>query len=209
MVLRFRRSTVVLVIGLLVIGAYVLASLAYGDVTMAGLGLGSPDWASTIGYAAGGLVITVAYSPLADRLASYWFEKPPTLESFRGIQQSKAQLITGIVLAWLLGGILEELVARGIILRSVDALLTPWLTPSFAAVLAMVIAAAGAGLLHSYQGPRAVLIITQLSFLFGVLFVVSGYNLWTVMICHGLYDTIAFIRFAGKKSKYSELDKQN
>jgi membrane protease YdiL (CAAX protease family) len=61
--------------------------------------------------------------------------------------------------------------------------------------------------MHFYQGPRAVLIIAQLSVLFGILFVISGYNLWAVMICHGLYDTIAFIRFARKKSRYSHVEK--
>jgi membrane protease YdiL (CAAX protease family) len=60
--------------------------------------------------------------------------------------------------------------------------------------------------MHSYQGPRAMLLITQLSLLLGVLFVVSGYNLWAVMLCHGLYDSIAFIKFATKKSKYSQID---
>ena len=67
-------------------------------------------------------------------------------------------------------------------------------------------AALGAGVVHFYQGPRAVVIITQLSVLFGVLFVLSGYNLWSVMLCHGLYDTVTFIRFAARKSKYSDLD---
>ncbi len=75
-----------------------------------------------------------------------------------------------------------------------------------AVAVAVCIAALGAGAMHSYQGPRAMLIITQLSILFGVLFVVSGYNLWAVMICHGLYDTIAFIRFATRRSCYSQLD---
>ncbi|MFT3895878.1 MAG: CPBP family intramembrane metalloprotease [Anaerolineales bacterium] len=74
---------------------------------------------------------------------------------------------------------------------------------SIATALAILIAAIGAGSLHSYQGPRAVLIITQLSILFGILFVVSGYNLWPVIICHGLYDTIAFIRFTNKTSRYA------
>jgi hypothetical protein len=60
--------------------------------------------------------------------------------------------------------------------------------------------------MHSYQGPRAMLLITQLSLLLGVLFVVSGYNLWAVMLCLGLYDSIAFIKFATKKSKYSQID---
>ncbi len=52
----------------------------------------------------------------------------------------------------------------------------------------------------------AMVIISQLSALFGILFVISGYNLWAVMLCHGLYDTIAFVRFANKQSKYSDLD---
>ncbi len=60
--------------------------------------------------------------------------------------------------------------------------------------------------MHLYQGLRAVIIVTQLSVLFGVLFVGSGYNLWAVILCHGLYDTIAFVRFANKKSNYSRLD---
>jgi hypothetical protein len=48
--------------------------------------------------------------------------------------------------------------------------------------------------------------VTQLSVLFGVPFVISGENLWTVVLCHGLYDTVAFIRFANRSSKYSNLD---
>jgi len=209
-IVRFRHSTIVLIAGLFVVGSYTLVSLAYGNVTLDELGLGIPkSWLATIGFAVVGLGVVLAYSPLADRLASRWFEKPPTLESFRAIQQSKANLFAGIVAAWLLGGILEELVARGIVLRSVESLLVPWLLKPLATGIAVCIAAVGAGVLHFYQGPRAVVIITQLSILFGVLFVVSGYNLWTVMLCHGLYDTIAFVRFANKKSKYSDLETQS
>jgi membrane protease YdiL (CAAX protease family) len=152
------------------------------------------------------LGLMLLYSPLADWLATRWFAKPPTLGSFGAIQQSKGKLIAGIVAAWVLGGILEELVARGIVLRSVEALLTSWLLSPIASAVAVCLAGVGAGLMHFYQGHRAVVIIAQLSVLFGILFVVSGYNLWAVMLCHGLYDTIAFIRFASKKSKYSNLD---
>jgi len=207
-VVRFRRSSSVLIGGLFAIGLYTLVAFAYGKVTLDELGLGIPIlWLPTTGFALACLGVMVAYSPLADRLATRWFDKPPTLESFGVIQQSKGKLIAGIVVAWVLGGILEELIARGIVLRSVESLLTPWLIGPIATGVAVCIAALGAGLMHFYQGPRAVVIITQLSVTFGVLFVVSGYNLWAVMLCHGLYDTIAFIRFANKKSKYSDLDK--
>jgi len=149
----------------------------------------------------------LAYSPLADRLASRWFHKPPTLGTFRAIQESTAKLVAGIVVAWMLGGFLEELVFRGIVLKSVASLMSAWLAAPIAIAIAVCIAASGAGLMHLYQGPRATVIVTQLSVLFGVLFVVSGYNLWAVILCHGLYDTVAFIRFATGKSKYSNLDR--
>jgi membrane protease YdiL (CAAX protease family) len=206
-VFRFRRSSIVLIAGLFAIGLYALMAFIYGDVTRAELGLGDPkSWFSTAVFALAGLAIMVAYSPLADRLATHWFARPPTLEAFGAIQHSKGKLIAGIVAAWVLGGILEELIARGIVLRAVELWLGTRLDEPVAAGIAICIAGLGAGLMHAYQGPRAMVIIAQLSVLLGVLFVVSGYNLWTVMICHGLYDTIAFVRFATRKSKYSDLD---
>jgi membrane protease YdiL (CAAX protease family) len=207
-VARFRRSRIVLIGGLAAIGLYTLVAFAYGKVTPEELGLAIPhSWLSTIAFALAGLSFMLAYSPLADWLATRWISKPPNLESFRAIQQSKGKLIAGIVVAWVLGGILEEVISRGIVLKSVEALFSAWLIAPIAAGFAICIAALGAGLFHFYQGARAMVIITQLSVLFGVLFVVSGNNLWAVMLCHGLYDTIAFVRFASKKSKYSNLDR--
>lgn len=170
------------------------------------LGLRIPNsWWPTIGFAVAWCGLMIAYSPLADRLATRLVAKQPTLESFRAIQESKMKLIAGIILAWILGGILEELILRGVVLKSVESFLVSMASQPIATIVAICVAAVGAGLLHFYQGPRAMIIVTQLSVLFGVLFVISGYNLWAVMLCHGLYDTVAFIRFANKKSKYSDL----
>jgi membrane protease YdiL (CAAX protease family) len=206
-VARFRRVGVILVGGLVAVGLYAFVALARGDVTPEELGLSTArSWLPTAGLVLAWLALMVAYSPLADWLASRWVARPPTLESFRALQQSRAKLVAGIVVAWVLGGILEELVFRGVVLQSVEALLAGWLGGPVAVGVAVCAAALGAGAIHLYQGPRAVVIVTQLSALFGVLFVVSGYNLWAVMLCHGLYDTIAFIRFARKKSRYSDLD---
>jgi uncharacterized protein len=206
-VVRFRRSSAVLIGGLGSIGLYALAAVVFGRVSPAELGLGSTHaWLPTIGYSLAGLGVMLVYSPLADRLAGRWYVKPPTLEAFRAIQQSRGKLITGIIAAWMLGGVLEELIARGIVLKTIEAILSGWMVEPLAAGAAVCLAAAGAGLMHFYQGPRAMVIIAQLSILLGILFVISGYNLWVVILCHGLYDTIAFVRFAKKKSKYSHLD---
>lgn len=204
---RFRRSNAVLIGGLFVVGLFTLVEFIVGKVTPVELGLGAPQsWLATVLFALAGLAMMLAYSPLADWLASRWFTKPPTLQAFGAIQRGWVSLVAGILVAWILGGILEELVARGIVLNSIEAGLRPLLGAPAAAILAILLAAAGAGVMHFYQGPRAMVIIAQLSILFGILFVVSGHNLWAVMICHGLYDTIAFIRFANKKSRYSDME---
>jgi membrane protease YdiL (CAAX protease family) len=203
---RFRRSVPVLIGGLIALGLVTLAALVRGGVTADELGLGVPtSWPVTLGFAVAWLGLMVAYSPLADRLATRLVARPPTLEVFRALQQSRARLLAGLVVAWVLGGVLEELVFRGIVLRSIEVWLGGWHLGPVAAGVAVCVAALGAGILHLYQGPRAAVIVAQLSVLFGVLFVVSGYNLWAVMLCHGFYDTMAFIRFARKRSKYSDL----
>lgn len=171
------------------------------------LGLSRPSsWLWTITLSLAWLLLMLAYSPLADKLATRLVTAPPTLNAFRALQQSKAKLVLGILIAWILGGFLEEIVLRGFILQSVRALLTPRMPPPLAVAIAICAGAGVAAVLHLYQGMRAVIIITQLSILFGLLFVLTGSNLWTVILCHGFYDTIAFIRFATKKSKYAKLD---
>lgn len=176
------------------------------DFSMEKLGLGTPTSPlSTIGWALSWLALMLAYSPLADRLATRLVSRPPTLDVFRTLQASRHNLLIGIAVAWVLGGFLEELILRGIILQSIEAFLSTWLVRSIGTVVGVCCSAAVASVLHLYQGPRAVIIVTQLSVLFGVLFVMSGHDLWAVIACHGLYDTIAFIRFANKQSKYSRL----
>lgn len=204
---RFRTSASALLGGLFAIGALTAAAVAHGDVTVQDLGLGPPpSWPVTMAIAVAGLAVMLAYSPVADWLATQWAKEPPTLGAFRALQQSTSKLILGIVAAWILGGFLEELVARGIVLQAVEKFLSGFVAPPIAAAAAIAVAGVGAGMLHLYQGPRAVIIVTQLSILLGVLFLVSGANLWSVVLCHGLYDTIAFVRFALKKSKYSNID---
>ena len=204
---RFRRSTPVLIGGLVAVALYAALEVVRGVVPIVELGLSADvSWAKTIALVVVWLALMLAYSPIADRLATRLVAEPPTLGAFKAIQESRAKLVAGIVVAWILGGFLEELVFRGIVLKAVEALASGWIPGAGAAAIAICVAAAGAGVMHLYQGPRAAIIITQLSVLFGALFVISGYNLWAVILCHGIYDTIAFIRFATKKSRYSALD---
>jgi len=205
--IRYRRSTIVLTGGMLVVSLYAGSALFENATSLRQLGLAGPmSWTMTLGFALGGLALMLAYSPVADFIATRLVSAPPSLRTFRAIQQSTAKLVMGIVVAWILGGFVEELIFRAIVLQSIDALMLPLVPSPLASAIAIIVAAVGAGIIHLYQRLRAAIIITQLSILFGALFVVSGHNLWTVILCHGLYDTIAFIRFAMGKSRYSKLE---
>lgn len=168
-------------------------------------GLNAPgSWLFAVGFALVWLGLMLFYSPVADRLATKLFSKPPTLNAFKVIQGSRSRLAMGIAAAWALSA-LEEIVLRGIILNSIEKQMAPGIGAPAAAVIGIIAAAIVALVAHLYQGPRAAVTVAQLSVLFGALFVFSGYNLWSVIICHGLYDTVAFVMFAGKRSKYSDL----
>ena len=202
----FRRSTAVLTGGLVLVGlGAVVATHAMDAVTPEDLGFThAGTWGHVFLYALGGLSTMLAWSPAADRIATRLVATPPTLGAFKALQQSLPKLLTGIAIAWVLGGLLEELVLRGIVQQAVEALSGQVLPQRIAATLGILVAAGAAAILHLYQGPRAAIIIAQLSVMFGLVFVLSGHNLWAVILCHGLYDTIAFVRFAMGKSKYSK-----
>ena len=163
----------------------------------------SGSWITTAAFALGGLAAIMAFSPVADRLAGLLAAAPPRLGMFKPLRKSTLNLIAGIALAWLLGGFAEEIVFRGLALRWVEEQASMWMSGPVASAVAILAAAIGAGMVHLYQGPRGAIIITQLSVLFGLVYVVSGHDLWAVILCHGLYDTIAFARFARGRSRYA------
>lgn len=165
------------------------------------------DWLGTGLAALAGLAAALAWSPAADAIASRLVARRPTLTAFRAIQRSWVHLAAGIVFAWIAGAALEELLLRGVVLQAVSRAASDRMLPPVAADGLGITVAAGAGLvLHLYQGWHGAIIVAQISVVFGLVFVLSGHSLWAVGLCHGLYDTVAFVRFAMGWSKYSKAD---
>jgi len=132
---RFRKSRVVLIGGLAAVALFALLEGLGGAISAAELGFLRPAWPWFAGLVIGWLALMLAFTPLADKIATHWFEKPPTLRAFRALQESRLKLLVGIVIAWILGGFLEELVFRGIVLRAVDLLALSRLPGPLAAVI--------------------------------------------------------------------------
>lgn len=181
--------------------------LATGSVSSSDLGLsGVEPWTATIAFALAWRGLVWACSPLADRIATYLVREPPTLDAFRILQRSRIMLILGIVVAWILGGFLEELTFRAILLRSVESAMSALLPAAVAAGIAGGGRCGRCGRHPPLSRSAGRNYRDQLSMLFGLLFVLSGHDLWAVILCPGLDDTIAFIRFANKTSKYSRFE---
>ena len=87
-----------------------------------------------------------------------------------------------IFIVWGSAGFGEELVARGFILDR--------FTRVFGAPMAIVAQAVLFGLAHSYQGITGMVHVFVLAFVFGVVYVKCGRNLWPVIMAHGLMDTL-------------------
>ncbi len=204
--MRFRTSRVVLLSGLVALTGAAFGLILHGDLAPADIGLVKPRAVGlATGLSVGWTLLMLVVSPIADRIATAVFAKPPTLGAFRALQESWFKLAAGIVFAWIAGGFLEELALRGVVLRGLESWLSPHLPGLAAITVAVVAAAAGGFVIHLYQGLRAAFIVAQLSILFGILFVLGGHTLFTQVLAHGLYDTVAFVRFALGRSKYSQL----
>lgn len=172
-------------------------------------GLRAPgSWPLTLLAASGWLALMIAWSPIADRVARRWAPAAPDPRASRTVRRSRPDLVAGVVVAWVFGGLLEELALRGVVVEQVwESLSGPGhgvagaATGTLAAAAGILAASAVAGLGHLYQGRRGALVVVQVSVLFGVLYAISGRNLYAVVLCHGLYDTVALRRVAVAASR--------
>lgn len=113
-------------------------------------------------------------------------EGTPDLSLLAEIEDNLPALLGFLLLAWTSAAFAEEMLARGIILHGLAHGLSSvpggvWVANGLQAILF--------GLGHAYQGPSGILLTGLLGFLFGTI-VLRTRSLWTVILAHGLIDTI-------------------
>ena len=59
--------------------------------------------------------------------------------------------------------------------------------------VAMIVVSLLFGFGHYYKGPSGVLDSTHSGFVLGAFFLLSGRNLWTPILAHGIADTVAVL----------------
>jgi membrane protease YdiL (CAAX protease family) len=118
----------------------------------------------------------------------------PNLEAFEVIRGNLAALAAGLVIAWVFGAFIEEFLLRGFLLNTLNELFSKkgcpqWLTWTVAVLITSVFAGIG----HTYQGIVGIIGTGFCAVGFSAIYLMNRRNLWSCILAHGLYDTIAFI----------------
>jgi membrane protease YdiL (CAAX protease family) len=153
------------------------------------LGFTSPtNWGKTILIAlACSVAIYLFTTLLLEPLLQRWTRKPLDYTVFSKAQGDWRQLVLLLLVSWFLAAILEETIFRGFLITEISG----WFNDNLLGIiLSILIGSVIFGLAHTYQGKSGVYSTGIVGALLAVIFVVGGFNLWLVIITHGLIDTI-------------------
>ena len=175
------------------IGKMVLVAVGCGLVLLRGerladIGLKRPEsWARTfmIGIALAAIVF----------IAMYVSEKSGfrrDLSKFKPVEGNLALAVLGVFYGFIGAGFYEEFTFRGFLMQGLAMIFGG---SRGAWIVACIAQGALFGLAHAYQNPLGIAITGTLGILMGFLVLVSGRNLWPVIIGHGLFDASRFVLF--------------
>jgi membrane protease YdiL (CAAX protease family) len=156
------------------------------------LGLRRPiSWLSTITIGAiTGVVYQLIELWLIDPLLVRLVNEPFDLSQFEAIRGSIPSLVVWVIVAWILGGVAEEMVFRGYLLNRFADLVghnrAGWVAGALASSALFAIG-------HAYLGIAGVLENFVCACVFAGLYLAARRNLWLVIIAHGFYNTLIFV----------------
>jgi uncharacterized protein len=175
------------------IGKMLLVGVAWGLIRLRGerladIGLKQPtSWMRTLIIGAGLAAIVFIAMYVSERAG---FRRD--LSKFKDVQGNLELMLFGVFYAFIGAGFYEEFTFRGFLMQGLAMLFGgnrgAWIT-------ACIVQGALFGLAHAYQNPLGIAITGTLGILMGLLVLVSGRNLWPVIIGHGLFDASRFVLF--------------
>jgi hypothetical protein len=153
------------------------------------LGLEAPsDWGRLAALAlAYGISIAFLSLMVIDPLVEKFTGHPHDISAVNAVRGNVTSLIVVIISVWVLVAFVEEILYRGFLMTELVRSLG---TSTPALVLNLLGCAAIFGLSHWYQGPSGVWSTGAIGLLLGVLFILTGFNLWLPILVHGVVDTV-------------------
>jgi membrane protease YdiL (CAAX protease family) len=95
-----------------------------------------------------------------------------------------------IAIAWIVGALIEELLFRGFLLNAVARAVGHGGVGLGAGVVSQAVLF---GLLHLYQGSFGFIMACLFALLYGVAYLVTGRNLWPLVLVHGTWNTVGIV----------------
>lgn len=151
-------------------------------------GLAKPHGPLHLVLTAVGLYIAVfAVNRFAVPAIAEWLQFTGGPSIFGYIRGNGVALVGWLAVSWVVGAWCEELLFRGFLLNKLSRLAGEgWLAVAVGVIAQAVLF----GLLHLYQGPFGFVFAFVSACVFGLGYVVSGRNLWPLIIVHGVWNSV-------------------
>ncbi len=117
-------------------------------------------------------------------------EKTADISRFDSIRGNVGALVGTLVVVWLTAAFAEEVIFRGFLMGRLARLFGG---SRLAWTASLLISSVLFGALHLYQGPAGVLGTGTAGLVLGLIYLVSGRNLWVCILTHGITDSISLV----------------
>lgn len=188
-------------IGILIALLIVGAAIWLRHTSFAAIGLGLPaSWPAVI---LGGLGLGAALSlfsmifvePLIERITKI----PHDVSAVEGVRGNWKSLLGWLAMVWIVVALIEEGLYRGFLMTEMVRVIG---TGVLGLIITLVVSSVVFGLSHSYQGRSGTWSTGIIGGLLGLIFILSGFNLWLAIFTHGFIDTISLILMYFKADKW-------
>ncbi|KPK47507.1 MAG: hypothetical protein AMS22_16510 [Thiotrichales bacterium SG8_50] len=178
--------------GIFFVFPFVWISLWLRKIGWKGVGLRRPpSWVRTLVLATlTGIGLQLLAIWLIDPLLVQLTGQPFDMSDLRRVPGNMPNLIAYIIIGWLLGAFLEEMVFRGYMInRFVDLFGNKQIGLTVGALVGSILFAIG----HLNLGIASVVETFLFSLAYSALYLTAGRNLWLPIISHGIYNTTFFV----------------
>jgi membrane protease YdiL (CAAX protease family) len=190
-------------VGVMIGWAFLLTALLLGvrQRSFAGIGFRRPDsWPRTLLLGLGlGVGLQFVFVLLIDPLVEKLTGTVVDISTLDGMRGHVVNYLIMLVIGWVVGGFLEEMLFRGYLLKRLKRVFGDG---GVAVGLAILLPAIAFGMAHSYQGFAGMVSTGLVGLILGIIFVANGYNLWLPILVHGSLD------MAGLTLIFLDVDKQ-
>ncbi len=182
-------------LGIILTVILIVIAARRGETSFAQMGLVQPgNWLGTALLAVllgSGLSLLsiIVIQPLIERIT----RQPHDVSVVAGVRGNWKALLSWLVLVWGPVAFGEEVLFRGFLMSQIIKLLGISL---LALLLNVLITSIIFGLSHSYQGRSGPWSTGIIGACLGVMYVLSGFNLWLPILVHGVMDTVELIVFS-------------